>query len=117
MGCSACAIWAVAKEVFPLRDAIAQGKQTGPKIVACGPIVDGPDSWSNPKFTVSVKSADEARAVVQSLKEQGADCVKVYDGLSRDSYFVLIDEAKRLGLPVVGHLPSPPSIPADPCLL
>jgi len=96
----------VAKEVFPLRDAIAQGKQTGPKIVACGPIVDGPDSWSNPKFTVSVKSADEARAVVHSLKEQRADCVKVYDGISRDSYFAIIDEAKKLGVPVVGHLPS-----------
>ncbi len=32
----------VANEVFPLRDAIAQGKQVGPKIVACGPIIDGP---------------------------------------------------------------------------
>jgi imidazolonepropionase-like amidohydrolase len=96
----------VAKEVFLLRDAIAQGKQTGPKIVSCGPIIDGPDSWSNPRFTISVKTADEARAVVQSLKEQRADCVKVYDGLSRDSYFAIIDEAKKLGVPVVGHLPS-----------
>jgi imidazolonepropionase-like amidohydrolase len=34
----------------------------------------------------------------------------VYDGLSRDSYFAIIDEAKRLGLPVVGHLPSAISI-------
>lgn len=96
----------VGKEVFPLRDAIAQGKQTGPKIVACGPIIDGPDSWSNPRFTISIKNADEARAVVQSLKEQRADCIKVYDGLSRDSYFAIIDEAKKLGVPVVGHLPS-----------
>lgn len=67
---------------------------------------DGPDSWSNPRFTISVETADEARAVVQSLKEQRADCVKVYDGLSRDSYFAIIDEAKKLGVPVVGHLPS-----------
>jgi hypothetical protein len=48
----------------------------------------------------------EARAVVQSLKEQRADCVKVYDGLSRDSCFAIIDEAKKLGVPVVGHLRS-----------
>ena len=100
----------VANEVFPLRDAIAQGKQAGPKIVACGPIIDGPNSWSNPKFTISVKTADEAREVVRSLKQQTTDCVKVYDGLSRDSYFVLMDEAKRLGLPVVGHLPSAISV-------
>ena len=67
----------IAKEVFPLRDAIAAGQRMGPKIVACGPIVDGPDSWSNPQFTVSVKTADDARSTVRSLKEQGAD----YQGL------------------------------------
>jgi hypothetical protein len=98
----------VAKEVFPLRDAIAQGQKLGPKIVACGPIIDGPDSWSNPDFTISVTTADEARAAVVSLKQQGTDCIKVYDGLSRESYFAILDEAKKLGLPVVGHLPSSP---------
>jgi imidazolonepropionase-like amidohydrolase len=100
----------VAKEVFPLRDAIAQGQRLGPKIVACGPIIDGPDSWSNPDFTISVKNADEARAAVVSLKQQGTDCIKVYDGLSRDSYFAILDEAKKLGLPVVGHLPGAISV-------
>jgi len=100
----------VAKEVFPLRDAIAAGQQLGPKIVACGPIIDGPDSWSNPQFTISVTTAGEARAAVVSLKQQGTDCIKVYDGLSRDSYFAILDEAKKLGLPVVGHLPSAISV-------
>jgi Amidohydrolase family len=100
----------VASEVLPLRDAIAQGKRVGPKIVACGPIIDGPNSWSNPQFTISVKTADEARTTVDSLKQQGADCIKVYDALSRDSYFAIIDEAKKLGVPVVGHLPSAISV-------
>lgn len=95
-----------AKDVFPLRDAIAQSQQLGPKIAACGPIIDGPDSWSNPQFTISVTSADEARGAVVSLKKQGTDCIKVYDGLSRDSYFAILDEARKLDLPVVGHLPS-----------
>jgi imidazolonepropionase-like amidohydrolase len=100
----------VANEVFPLRDAIAQGKQVGPKIVACGPIIDGPNSWSNPQFTISVTTTDEARAAVVSLKQQGTDCIKVYDDLSRDSYFAILDEAKKLDLPVVGHLPSAISV-------
>jgi len=100
----------VAKEVFPLRDAIAHSQQLGPKIVACGPIIDGPNSWSNPQFTISVATPDEARAAVVSLKQQGTDCIKVYDGLSRDSYFAIVDEAKKLDLPVVGHLPSPISV-------
>jgi hypothetical protein len=100
----------VAKEVFPLRDAIAHGQQLGPKIVACGPIIDGPNSWSNPQFTISVTTTDEARAAVVSLKQQGTDCIKVYDGLSRDSYFAILDEAKKLDLPVVGHLPNAISV-------
>lgn len=98
------------KEVFPLRDSIASGQLFGPKIVASGPIVDGPDSWSNPSFTLSVNSADEARAAVLSLKEQHVDFIKVYDGLSRDAYFAIAEETKRLGLPFVGHLPAPISV-------
>lgn len=99
-----------AKEVFPLRDAIAAGQQLGPKIVASGPIVDGPDSWSNPQLTVSVSTAEEARSVVRTLKQQGADFIKVYDGLSREAYFAIADETKKLGFPFVGHLPAPISV-------
>ena len=100
----------VAKEVFPLRDAIAAGQRLGPKIVASGPIVDGPDSWSNPQFTMSVKTPDEARAAVRSLRQQGADFIKVYDGLSRDEYFAIAEQAKKLDLPFVGHIPSAISV-------
>jgi imidazolonepropionase-like amidohydrolase len=99
-----------AKDVFPLREAIAAGRRLGPKIVASGPIVDGPDSWSNPGFTVSVKSGDEARATVRSLKQQGSDFIKVYDGLSRDAYYAIADETKKLGFPFAGHLPGPISV-------
>jgi imidazolonepropionase-like amidohydrolase len=101
---------APASLVFPLRDAIAAGKQLGPKIVACGPIVDGPDSWVNPSFLISVKNPDEARAAVDLLKQQGTDCIKVYNNLSRDSYYAIIDEAKKLDIPVVGHLPNAISV-------
>ena len=34
----------------------------------------------------------------------------MYDGLSRDSYFAILDEAKKLDLPVVGHLPNAISV-------
>jgi hypothetical protein len=97
-------------EVFGIRSKIAHGEQVGPKVVGCGPIVDGPNSWSDPRFTISVTTAAEARKTVNSLQKQGTDCIKVYDGLSRDSYFAIIEEAKRLGVPVVGHLPSAISV-------
>ena len=93
-----------AKDVFPVRDAIAAGRRLGPKIVASGPIVDGPNSWSNPQFTASVSNPAEARALVDSLKQQGSDFIKVYDGLSRNAYFALADETKRLRMPFAGHV-------------
>lgn len=58
------------QEVFPIRDAIAAGQQLGPKIVASGSIVDGPNSWSDPKFTVSVSTGEEARSAVIALKKK-----------------------------------------------
>ena len=78
--------------------------------MVCGLIIDGPDSWSNPQFTISVSTTDEARTAVVSLKQQGTDCIKVYDGLSRACYFAILDEAKKLHLPVVGHIPSAISV-------
>jgi hypothetical protein len=96
------------------REKISRGELAGPKIVACGPIIDGPNSWSNPEFTISVKNAEEARTAVDSLKREGSDCIKVYDGLSRDSYYAIIDQGKKLNLLVVGHLPSAISVRKRP---
>jgi hypothetical protein len=96
----------IAKEVFAIRQQVAAGQRLGPKIIASGPIVDGPNSWSNPAFTISVKSPGEARATVGSLKQQGADFIKVYDGLPRDTFYAIADETKKLRLPFAGHVPS-----------
>jgi len=99
-----------ADEVFPIRDAIAAGRQLGPKIVASGPIVDGPHSWSNPKFTVSVNTAEEARSTVRALKKEGSDFIKVYDGLSLDEYDAIAEETKKLNFTFAGHRPSSVSV-------
>jgi imidazolonepropionase-like amidohydrolase len=99
-----------AKEVFPIRDAIIAGQKLGPRIVASGPIVDGPNSWSNPKFTISVSTAEEARLAVIALKKEGADFIKVYDGLSAPAYYAIAAETKKLGFPFAGHRPSAISV-------
>lgn len=91
-------------ELLRWRAEVASGKIVGPRIVACGPIVDGPQPAAHGP-TIVVKDAAEARAAVDMLKQRGADCVKVYDRLPRDAYFAIIDEAKKQGLPVVGHVP------------
>lgn len=86
------------------RAAVVSGKLLGPRIVTCGPIVDGPQPAAHGP-TIVVGTPAEGRQTVDMLKQRGADFVKVYDRLPRDAYFAIIDEAKKQGLPVVGHVP------------
>jgi hypothetical protein len=57
---------------------------------------------SNP---VVVRTAADARAVVDTLADHGADFVKVYTNLSREAYFGIMDRARERGIPVDGHVP------------
>jgi imidazolonepropionase-like amidohydrolase len=95
---------AVPKDVFQWKADVASGRVLGPRMVACGPVVDGPHP-AHPEHAISVTTADDGRRAVASLKEMGADFVKVYDGLSRDAYFAIVQESKRVGLPFAGHVP------------
>jgi imidazolonepropionase-like amidohydrolase len=52
-----------------------------------------------------VRTAAEARAAVEQLVSNDADLVKVYENLSREAYFAIMDEARRKGIPVDGHVP------------
>ncbi|MHC4203477.1 MAG: amidohydrolase family protein [Planctomycetota bacterium] len=85
------------------RQEISAGKLTGPRIAIASPFVDGPD----PLLSVSiiVSNEDEGRQVVRKVKREGADFIKVFNGLPPDAYFAIADEAKKQGIPFVGHVP------------
>ncbi len=42
---------------------------------------------------------------MEQLASNGADLVKVYENLSREAYFAIMDEARRREIPVDGHVP------------
>lgn len=92
------------EKLFQWREEVTSGKILGPRIVTCGPVVDGPQP-ANPDHAIAVHDAAEGRQAVDTLKQRGADFIKVYDGVPRDAYFAIVDEAKKLGLPLVGHVP------------
>lgn len=87
-----------------LREQIEEGKLLGPRIVAAGPLVDGPSPMF-PELSIAVASETEARQVVNDLTSGGADFIKVYSLLTRDSYFAVADEARRRDIPFAGHGP------------
>lgn len=76
----------------------------GPRIGGAGPILDGePMEW--PELSLPVGAPAVARQVVDSLARAGVDFIKIYNGLSREAFFAITDEAKRRGVPVIGHVP------------
>src|SRR5215475_2894331 len=85
------------------RRLIKEGRLTGPRIVAAGPIVDGPKPvWP---FSIAVADEKQARQAVASLKQRGVDFIKVYSLLPREAYFAIADEARKQGMSVAGHVP------------
>ena len=87
------------------RQEIANGTTIGPRIIAAGLFVDGPLPIGRPS-SLNVTTADEARQAVNYLKEHGADFVKVYSMLQRQTYFAIADEAKKKRLSFAGHVPA-----------
>jgi hypothetical protein len=51
------------------------------------------------------ESPEQADSIVLSIKAEGFDCVKSYDGLSTDRIHALVAAGARHGLPVIGHVP------------
>lgn len=85
------------------RTRTSAGVLIGPHIRACGPLLDGPSPmWPG---SVAISDAEQARKTVRDLKRQRADFIKVYSGLSRDAYFAIADEARKLKIPFAGHVP------------
>ncbi|HKW32277.1 MAG TPA: amidohydrolase family protein, partial [Candidatus Acidoferrum sp.] len=86
------------------REELREGKRHGPRLVACGPVVDGPPPI-HPDHSVVVENATQGTLAVDNLKSQGWDFIKVYDNVPRDAYFAVAAEAKKDGVPFVGHVP------------
>ncbi len=85
------------------RAQIEAGKLLGPRMVISGPMLDGPV----PRFPSSapVKNSADGRKVVDDLKQGGVDFIKIQSLIPRDGYFAAADEAKKIGISFVGHVP------------
>jgi imidazolonepropionase-like amidohydrolase len=85
------------------RNRIGAETMIGPRIKACGPLLDGPKPmWPG---SIAISNEEQARQAVRDLKKARADFVKVYSLLPREAYFAIADESKKLGIPFAGHVP------------
>ena len=84
------------------RAKIEAGALVGPLIYRVGPILNGQE-FGPVQFAVTTDA--EARTAVRLLKKLGIDQIKLHTRISREAYLGLVDEAKKQGLPFVGHVP------------
>ena len=84
------------------RARIAAGELVGPRIMRVGPILNG-KSFNAYQFVPG--SAEASRGAVRLLKWLRVDEIKVHRRMPRDWYYAVLDEAKKNGLKVVGHIP------------
>jgi hypothetical protein len=74
------------------------GKIPGPHVYTSF-LVDGSTDYNG----FVIKTAEEARAIVRLAKANGYDFVKVYNNLSPEAFHAVVEEGRRLHVPVVGH--------------
>jgi imidazolonepropionase-like amidohydrolase len=84
------------------RSRIAAGILVGPHIIRVGPTMNGKSFNS---FQMVPGGPEATRGAIRALHFIGVDAIKVHRRLPRDSYFAAVDEAKKLGIPLVGHIP------------
>jgi Imidazolonepropionase and related amidohydrolases len=84
------------------RARIAASGLVGPRIMRVGPILNGKEFN---QYQFAPGSAEAARGAVRLLKWLGVDEIKVHRRMPRDWYFAVLDEARKKGLKVVGHIP------------
>jgi imidazolonepropionase-like amidohydrolase len=90
-------------ELRVIRDGIRANRWRGPDVVAAGVMLDAPDPWPG---TLGLPDPATARRTIRELAAEDVDFIKVGTGITPTCYEAVLDEATRLGLEVVGHVPA-----------
>jgi imidazolonepropionase-like amidohydrolase len=88
--------------IVAARDAIADGKGIGPRLVMAG-VVDGSGPFA--LGVIRVDTPEQAREQVQKYKAAGFQQIKIYSSVKPEILKVVTAEAHRLGMTVTGHIP------------
>jgi len=86
------------------RGEIEAGHLRGPRIVTAAMIDGVPPIWPLGMTRVAA-TPEDGRQAVRDAAAEGYDAIKVYSQLTLETFTAIVDEARKLNLPVVGHIP------------
>lgn len=89
------------------------GVIVAPRILTAGRLVDGsPPIWG--ETSAGVADPETARAILDEERAAGFDFLKVYEGLTAETFDATAAHASRIGHPIAGHVPV--SVPLERAL-
>jgi hypothetical protein len=91
-------------ETVGQRIEIESGLVLGPHMLLAGMIDGSPSIWPVGMTRVATTPAD-GRQAVRDVAAEGYDFVKVYSVMDLDTFTAVVDEARKLNMRVVGHIP------------
>src|ERR1700687_2081956 len=85
------------------RKEINAGTLIGPRMVITGPMLDGPQ----PRFpsSLAIMTPDGGRHADDDMNQRGVDFIKLQALIPREAVFAVAEEARKQGIPFVGHVP------------
>ncbi|NVK48154.1 MAG: amidohydrolase family protein [Cyclobacteriaceae bacterium] len=84
-----------------MKKAIASEEILGPLFYTSGPKLTGPEYIGDDNLQLF--SPEEARQKVAEYHERGYDFIKTYNGLTKELFDAVLEEAKKLNYDVVSH--------------
>lgn len=94
----------VAEKLRRIREGFDSGRTAGPRVIAAG-LIDGPGPYAGPA-KVFVETEAEARATVDRHAGLGYEQIKIYSSVKPELVPAIIDQARKHGLRVGGHVPA-----------
>jgi imidazolonepropionase-like amidohydrolase len=86
-------------ETFGQKKEIEKGYVIGPRI-ALAALINGGMGQGR-----IANTAEEGRLTVRNAKTEGYDFIKIYSKINTETYQAIIDEASKLGLKTIAHIP------------
>lgn len=91
-------------ETIAQRDEVESGRVLGPHIALAAMIDGSPSTWPLGMTRAAATPAD-GRQAVRDAHAEGYEFIKTYERLDLETFLAIVDEARKLGMKVTGHLP------------